>query len=750
MRRWDTLAALVQKIAQSVFFFNPLIWLANWMIDQQREFACDDIALAACGTPRLDCGQGFLSLALRCSHRSQYATSVLGLFNFNSLVRRRMMRILDTQRKLHAGLSAGAMVFLLGAALVILPPVRAGEKQTIPENRMDMSPIQNAAGNASMETSPSAANLSGPAMSHRRLPENYFPDNASLPSPNGNFVAGTDWRTGNLVLRDLTQKTTVNLTHKASWDESSEYALYPSFSPDGKQVAYAWNNATYSWINKKTVSLRVVNVDGSNPRILYQEEILDDIKPVQWSPEGKQILAIMARKEKEKPDVQNHIALVSVADGSIQIIKSLGVHKSNCGFSPDARYIAYHLPAQPGVSGKDIYILSLADKQEGILEEHPADDQFVGWSPDGRWILFTSDRSGSKDLWAAPVAEGKRQGDSRLILNGIGEIEAKGFTKNGSFYYEALRIDTDIYVTKLDLAAATIIDSPRLLFQNVESRLKFTCAWSHDGQYLAAGAMRSIPFSSMPPKPAEILIQSIRTGDTHTLNTNLIAIVYICWSHDDQSIYAEGLAPSEDGSFQFGLYQIDRNTGTATPALKSQSNFVLASFDSSPDGKFIYYICEAEKQYRIVRYDCEANKEQEIYTNLDLYPSALALSKDGKWIAFKLGNVGASMTLNIIPASGGEIKELYKYKSTLNVFILGSFEWSPDGQRVFFTEPAGEKGTELLCISKEGGPAQKVAESYAKAEFIFPRISPDGQYIAYCGGSLAIDNWVLENFLPKE
>ena len=41
---------MFQRVVQAVFFFNPAVHLANWIIDELREYACDDAALAACKT----------------------------------------------------------------------------------------------------------------------------------------------------------------------------------------------------------------------------------------------------------------------------------------------------------------------------------------------------------------------------------------------------------------------------------------------------------------------------------------------------------------------------------------------------------------------------------------------------------------------------------------------------------------------------------------------------------------------------
>ena len=71
VRRRDLWVVSFQKLVQIAYFFNPAVWLANWVIDQLREYACDDAALAAANAPRHDCGEGFLAIV----DRPQYTRS---------------------------------------------------------------------------------------------------------------------------------------------------------------------------------------------------------------------------------------------------------------------------------------------------------------------------------------------------------------------------------------------------------------------------------------------------------------------------------------------------------------------------------------------------------------------------------------------------------------------------------------------------------------------------------------------------
>ena len=121
IHRWDTLVMVLQKLAQIVFFFHPGVWLANWIIDQQREYACDDLALAGSKAPRRDCGQGFLGVVIAANGLPTFVHASLGMVNHKTLIKRRLTRILDNSRVLYEGLSLWACVSLMCVALVVLP-----------------------------------------------------------------------------------------------------------------------------------------------------------------------------------------------------------------------------------------------------------------------------------------------------------------------------------------------------------------------------------------------------------------------------------------------------------------------------------------------------------------------------------------------------------------------------------------------------------------------------------------------------
>jgi beta-lactamase regulating signal transducer with metallopeptidase domain/protocatechuate 3,4-dioxygenase beta subunit len=130
VRRADLWVLLLQRVVQAVYFFNPAVWLANRLIDQQREYACDDAALAASALPRRVCGAVFLTLVERATTSPALAAPGLGLFRYQAFVQRRLLRILDVRRPIHPRLSAGAAALLAGLAMLVLPCLQAEDPPT--------------------------------------------------------------------------------------------------------------------------------------------------------------------------------------------------------------------------------------------------------------------------------------------------------------------------------------------------------------------------------------------------------------------------------------------------------------------------------------------------------------------------------------------------------------------------------------------------------------------------------------------
>ena len=98
--------------------------------------------------------------------------------------------------------------------------------------------------------------------------------------------------------------------------------------------------------------------------------------------------------------------------------------------------------------------------------------------------------------------------------------------------------------------------------------------------------------------------------------------------------------------------------------------------------------------------------------------------------------------LKVMPAAGGEARELLRLRVPETFRWCGAVAWTPDGRYILF---AKHKPDELWRVPAEGGKPQKLL---AMEGLCHISVHPDGQRVAFTGGRPTSEIWVMENFLP--
>ena len=176
--------------------------------------------------------------------------------------------------------------------------------------------------------------------------------------------------------------------------------------------------------------------------------------------------------------------LISVRDGVVKVLKSGGgVGGELPRLSPDGRFAVH------AASGGVLHIMPVAGGSEvSLVPDAPAERQRnPRWTPDGRRIVFFSNRSGQDEVWSVPVADGKPQGESERLHGGFdARDKLLGFAHDGALY--CLRTDTrvDVVVSEVDLETGKVIMPPKRLNTTGIGATAGPLAWSADGQWLTA------------------------------------------------------------------------------------------------------------------------------------------------------------------------------------------------------------------------------------------------------------------------
>ena len=547
-------------------------------------------------------------------------------------------------------------------------------------------------------------------------------------SPDGRYLSYVNWDTGDLALHDLVANTDRRLTNEGTWNLSSEYAWLSAISRDGKQVAYAWYNA------KGRYELRIVGLvtaGFTEARRLLDNEDVTDIEPYDWSPDGDWLAVTWQLKDRTA-----QTGLASTQDGSLRVLKSSVGGPTRMFFSPDGKYLGFDLPAGDKI-GRNIFVLTVDGSGETEAVVGPSQNIMMGWSPDGKRLLFASDRSGSMGLWAIPMADGKPNGAPELVRPNIG-TQSLGLTASGALYLGVKIANRDIYVASLDFNTGKLLSPPTRPIQTFTGS-NLLPDWSPDGRYLAYVSERG------PQGVDRILaIRSVETGQVRELRPNLSIVFLPRWAPDGRSLVFEGT----DFQGRHAVYRIDAATGETTPIAFSSPERRLQTPQWSPDGKKIYYTVNPYRDAALIERDLASGSERELIRREGLrYPG---VSPDGRYVAgTSLDPSGKSSSLLLIPIDGGEPRELLRVTAPQSFWPMVA--WMPDGRGVVVRKmlSESENASQELWLVPVGGGQPRQLEIDTRNLNVSPiSVHPDGRQVAYLGGEQKKEVWVLENFLP--
>ena len=134
--------------------------------------------------------------------------------------------------------------------------------------------------------------------------------------------------------------------------------------------------------------LMLADSDGANEKTLLSSS--EPIISPSWSPDGKKVAYVSFETGIAKVFIQE------IASGNREAVLSKETQISSPSWSPDGKYLSLTL-YQDG--NAEIYILRLRDKTLTRMTNQFAIDTESSWSPKGNKILFTSGRSGSPQIY---------------------------------------------------------------------------------------------------------------------------------------------------------------------------------------------------------------------------------------------------------------------------------------------------------------------------------------------------------------
>lgn len=529
----------------------------------------------------------------------------------------------------------------------------------------------------------------------------------------------------------------------------------PSLSPDGQQLAFAWNGGVGAHFS---IYEKLVGTEES-VRLTNQPSI--DFNPV-WSPDGR------------------YIAFCRIQRGEtgIYIIPALGgaerkVHETRweerefyevfwyfgrLSWSPDGKLLAFSDRAS-SIEPTSIFLLSLDSLEvRRLTSPQPPGDYNPVFSPDGRTLAFNRGSHGVTSIYTIAVAGGEEERlisgpqygwglawtpDGRdIVFAKAGWLAGAGWLwKISAHGSEPQRLQFGQEGTEPSIRGNQLVYARQLVNLNIWKR-KLDSGHSSrpSDRFIASTTMESGPQFS--PDGTRIAFESTRSGAYEVWTcrgdgTDLIQLTHFNsvtgtprWSPDGQQIAFDSRAP---GNAE--IFVMDYRGGSLRRLTSEPSTNVVPSW--SRDGRWIYFASDRAGDWQVWKMRSSGGSAIQV-THHGGY--AAFESPDGKFVYFAKGPTVPGLWR--IPTNGSQ-----------EVEVIGSLDagywgyWAVVENGIYYLDAIGKPGISFFNTTTHRTTRLFDLENRPAREAPGLAVSSDGGTILYTQlDALSRDIILVQNF----
>jgi Tol biopolymer transport system component len=462
-------------------------------------------------------------------------------------------------------------------------------------------------------------------------------------------------------------------------ERSERPQRWPSWSPDGSRIMFG-----------SPRGIEIVSALGGTARLVVPH--VSDRKadpwgsagllmPQGWTPDGKSIAFIRA----------DTLYLQDLAGGTPRVLAH-GGQMHSLAWSPDGRWIACVLgnrqAQQPGFlfangGAAGLGLIPAAGGQPVALTEDEYYNASPVWGPDGRSLLFVSNRAGGVDLYQMRLRQnGKPEGSLVRLTNGLNALSLRlsrdgrrivysDFAETSNAY--SLPIPSSGTVSVRDAAPVT---TGTQVIESIEA--------SRDGQWLA--------IDSDLRGNQDIYRLRLPAGEPERLTDSDMDEFWPTWSPDGNELAFHAFQGVRRHLFLMTADGRDRRQITDGPDDERTAQW-------SPNGRTIYYLHNFNGPGNEIRAltrrpDGTWSAPRTLFRG-ETYPALP--SPDGRLVAFS--SAGAVL---VVRSDGDSVRTLVprgEGTAPQGVYV----DWSEDGRTVYYlaVDPA-ERAT-IWSVPVDGG-----------------------------------------------
>src|SRR3989449_199397 len=454
----------------------------------------------------------------------------------------------------------------------------------------------------------------------------------------------------------------------------------PLWSPDGTRILFETN-----------ADLFVMSALGGTPRLMANGACC-----AAWSPDGRQVAYVRSPRRFGQSERPESIS-VTPPDGGPSRFVGRVFDPHSLTWSPDGRWIAL-------VSGNDQFAVGapqFANKGPSAIVLVPAvggapvpvtDNAALNvspaWTPDGRRILFVSDRDGARDVYAVRLSNsGTPAGKPSRLTTGLNAHSISLSADGTRLAYSVYTSHANVWAIPIPTDGPVSVDRATQVTtgnQTVEGMTP-----SPDGRWLYFDSDRS--------GNADIYRMPLGGGGPEQLTTT---------PADDFSpnVSADGRWVAFH-SLRFGtrdIFVMPAGGGEAQRVTDDPGEERVSSW--SPDGRSLSYQLSGtgtRDGLYVISKDQRGQwgPPRQVWN----HPSAADWSRDGRTLLSSWSD-----GIWLIPAAGGVPRQVYQLPDTLNGLETADAGWSRDGRSIYFKAANREGRASFWALPATGGRPRRL------------------------------------------
>ena len=370
--------------------------------------------------------------------------------------------------------------------------------------------------------------------------------------------------------------------------------------------------------------------------------------------------------------------------------------------SPDGRLVAFTLRTTDVEANKgktDVWIVGADGRGARRLTSHDANDGSPRFSPDGRFVLFLTTRSGSSQVWRIPVDGGEAEQVTDLPL----DVSVFAPFPDGRRLLLAMEVlpqaktlaETKAFDDAQEKSKVKARAYDQLLFRHwsewEDGKRSHVFVWTPGG---------GEPIDLMRGMDADAPTRPFGGGEELAIAPDGAVVVFA----------AKNVGRAAAWSTNVDLWQVAADGRSKPQPLTADNAAWDGSPAFSPDGKQLAWLAMARPGFeadrtRIVVMDRATKKKRVLTEKWDRSPGELAWTNDGATLLTSADHLGNHALFAVDAATGAERALVAK----------GTNQGAqPAGDRIVFARDTLHLPVELFSIARDGGDMRAVTSVNAE------------------------------------